>query len=196
MKTNEVFIVTGWAHCADSIEFTVTAGGRKVIIANDGQTASENMIIIANKDSGTLFVGQTGEPVSFVLDINTLLGDLPLLGWAVADAQAAFRGEFGSNRLMSDTIRFNAVNGGWDIDMSVDTPVREASSCTEQLTDDDTDENIACDLKLLSYYGDTADANEARQLLTSRETAAKAEKLIADMIRRSHEDLIRYRTEI
>ncbi|MBQ5317187.1 MAG: hypothetical protein J6I96_06510 [Oscillospiraceae bacterium] len=195
MKINEVFILTGWADCADSTEFTLNTPDGTVMINNDGQTDADGMIIIANQSDGTLFLGQTSEPVDLVLNIKSLMGSLPFLEWSVADAQAAFRGEYDCKRLSGDKVIFTAVSDGWSISVTDDEKEIKHESRYE-FSPDDIDGNIISDLKMLSYYGSTSEVNRAKQLLNSRATVNEAERMIAELIKRSHDDLTKYRTEI
>ena len=208
MKKSEVFIVTGWAEC-QGIDMTLTVrypgGEKRIKIDTDGRNDADDMIIIANKNNGgQLFLGTAGDPGSFILEIDTLVGTVAshFLGWAVVDAQAAFKGEFATEKLTADTIVFTSNGDGFDVSMDTknisdisDTIQSAQTETSDTLTDDDIAGNIKADQEILSYYGDTASAEEARALLQGN-MVDEAEAKTADMIRTSFSDMIKYRTEI
>ena len=212
MKKNEVFIVRGWAE-SEGIDLLLTVSypdGEKLIeIDTYGQNDAGDMTVIVNRSGGgQLFIGTSGDPEGFVLDIKPLVGDVAslFLEWAVADAQSAFRGEYDTQRLTAARIVFTASDGGYDITMEApdaptgtDTadklPVTAPDITSDSLTQDDIKGDTEKDYEILSHYGNTSAVSDAKALLSAGKKS-EAEEIIADMITSSFSDMIKYRTEI
>lgn len=227
MSKGQVFCLKNYMLYSKSLKIKIDVSYQNncsddsMVIDFDGKNNSPDglMVNLKPKDdkAGLFFVGPSmSSTVSrFVISFESISSSVQDLGleYAIINAVDAYnKKEYSSFPLIYDKIEFTAGDNGFDVEMTVSDCVQSeeiTESEVQKQTKEDFIGNIQSDLKMLSYFENTAYVKRItarmQELLSDAENLSETdimyqlmeqEKILADMISRSRSDTQRYREYI